>query len=210
LAVANAGSSGPAGLQVYRFNGSSAPTSLGTAQTGNSPSSVAWSPDGRFLAVVNYTSYTLQVYRFNGSNPPTSLGTATTGINPISVAWSPDGRFLAVANSGSSGPAGLQVYRFNGSGAPTSLGTATTGYTPESVAWSPDGRFLAVVNFNSNTVQVFSCNYYYTGQPSLTQGFTNGLLFGNSANNSTSFNANVQVLSGALVKVKGKVKDDSF
>jgi Tol biopolymer transport system component len=206
LAVAN---SVGATVQLYRFNGSSAPTSLGTAATGSGPISVAWSPDGRFLAVANFYASSgtgLQVYRFNGSNPPTSLGTAATGSGPYSVAWSPDGRFLAVVNQSDDT---LQLYRFNGSNPPTSLGTATTGSDPYSVAWSPDGRFLAVVNFNSNTLQVFYCNYYYTGQPSATQGFTNGLLFGNSATNATRFNANVQVLSGALVNVKGMIKDDS-
>jgi hypothetical protein len=101
----------------------------------------------------------------------------------------------------------LQVYRFNGSSAPTSLGTVGTGINPYSVAWSPDGRFIAVVNSTSNTLQVFYCNYYYTGQP--PQGFTNGLLFGNQALGS-AYDANVQILAGAVMKVTGKVKDDSF
>jgi 6-phosphogluconolactonase (cycloisomerase 2 family) len=206
LAVANEAS--PAtGLQVYRFNGSNAPTSLGTATTGNNPKSVAWSPDGRFLAVANGGSNTLQLYRFNGSNAPTPLlGTATTGNSPVSVAWSPDGRFLAVANNGS--PYGMQVYRFNGSNQPTSLGTAATGSQPYAVAWSPDGRFLAIANYASNTLQVFYCNYYYTGQPSATQGFTNGLLFGNQALGS-AYDADVQMLGGAAVTIKGMVRDDS-
>jgi Tol biopolymer transport system component len=213
LAVANEGSP-TTGLQVYRFNGGGAPTSLGTATTGNAPFSVAWSPDGRFLAVVNEGSNTLQVYRFNGSNQPTSLGTVAAGNEPESVAWSPDGRFLAVVNVASS-TTGLQVYRFNGSSAPTSLGTAATGSQTQSVAWSPDGRFLAVVNYSSNTLQVFYCNYYYTGQPSATQGFSNGLLFGNQALGAaqglgSAYDANVQVLAGAVVKVKGMVRDDSF
>jgi 6-phosphogluconolactonase (cycloisomerase 2 family) len=209
LAVVNNGS--PAtGLQVYRFNGSSAPTSLGTVATGEEPVSVAWSPDGRFLAVANIIVPTtgLQVYRFNGSNAPTSLGTAATGSNPISVAWSPDGRFLAVTNIIGTTPGLLQVYRFNGSSAPTSLGTAATGKYPESVAWSPDGRFIAVVNDFSNTLQVFYCNFYYTGQPSATQGFSNGLLFGNKALG-LAYDANVQVFGDATVSINGMVSDDS-
>jgi Tol biopolymer transport system component len=197
-------------LQVYRFNGSNALISLGTATTGTNPFSVAWSPDGRFLAVANYGSAAtgLQVYLFNGSSVPTSLGTAATGTNPYRVAWSPDGRFLAVANYGSSAT-GLQVYRFNGSSAPASLGTVATGTNPASVAWSPDGMFLAVANNGStgpDGLQVFHCNYYYTGQP--PQGFTNGLLFSNKTLGS-AYDANVQVLGRGTVAVKGMVRDDS-
>jgi WD40 repeat protein len=202
LAVANRTSTT---VQVYRFNGSDAPTSLGTAATGSQPYSVSWSPDGRFLAVANSSSTTVQVYRFNGSGNPISLGTAATGSQPYSVSWSPDGRFFAVVNYGSST---VQVYRFNGSGDPIPLGTAATGTSPYSVSWSPDGRFLAVANYGKHTVQVFRCNYYYTGQPSATQGFSNGLLLGDKAKG-VSFDANVQVLSSASVKVKGMVKDDS-
>jgi 6-phosphogluconolactonase (cycloisomerase 2 family) len=203
LAVANVNSNT---LQIYRFNGSGVPTSLGTVPTASYPDFAAWSPDGRFLAVVSQGSSStgLQVYRFNGSSLPALFGTVGTGSAPFTVVWSPDGRFLATVNGGSNT---LQIYRFNGSGAPTSLGTVNTGIYPYSVAWSPDGRFLAVANVSSSTLQVFHCNFYYTGQPA--QAFTNGLLFGNSVLGST-YDANVQVLAGAVVKVKGMVKDDSF
>jgi hypothetical protein len=66
---------------------------------------------------------------------------------------------------------------------------------------------LAVASLSPKTLQVFYCNFYYTGQPA--QAFTNGLLFGNSVLGST-YDANVKVLSNATVTVKGMVKDDSF
>ena len=206
LAIVNV-TSPTTGLQIYRFNGKSTPTSLGTASTGTNPWAVAWSPDGRFLTVINQNvSGTLQVYRFNGSNAPISLGTVGTGSQPAGVTWSPDGRFLAVGNYAS--PAtGLQIYRFDGSSAPTSLGAVGTGNSPYSVAWSPDGRFIAIVNYTvPGTLQIFRCNYVYSGQPA--QGFSNGLLFGDKLKGS-SFDANVNVLSGAVVKVRGMIKDDS-
>ncbi len=104
----------------------------------------------------------------------------------------------------------LQVYRFNGSSAPTPVGgTVTTGTNPYSIAWSPDGRFLAVVNEASSggdTLQVFGCNFYYTGQA--PQAFSTGLLFGNSVLGS-GFDATVKIMGNARLGIKGKVTDDS-
>jgi hypothetical protein len=67
---------------------------------------------------------------------------------------------------------------------------------------------LAVANYGQASIglQVFNCNYYYTGQP--PQAFTNGLLFGNKALG-VAYDANVQVLSGSVASITGKVKDDS-
>ncbi len=165
LAVANGGSSN--NTQVYQFNGSSAPTPVGSAvQLGSDPVSVAWSPDGRFFAVAVYESSWLLVYQFNGSSTPTLLGAGTgtgTSLFPNAVAWSPDGRFLAVVNLNSQASSSntLQVYGFNGSSSPTLLGfvTAAPNSIGQSVAWSPDGRFIAALyNAYPYTMQVYSFN----------------------------------------------------
>jgi DNA-binding beta-propeller fold protein YncE len=142
-------------------------TYISGAGTGNKPVSVSWSPDGRFLAVVNNWGNSLQIFSFNGSGAPISIGTTSTGSasTPVSVSWSPDGRFLAVANFGGST---LQVFGFNGSGTLTKVTSGSgvaTGTNPYSVSWSPDGRFLAVTNSGSSTLQVFS----FTGSGNPTQ-----------------------------------------
>jgi hypothetical protein len=109
------------------------------------------------------------------------------------------------------GPSKLRVYRFNNLSAPVELGTGAgvVAYLfPYSAVWSPDGGYVAVICQGNDRLRVYRCNYYYTGQPSANQSFSNGLLFGDKAKG-FNFDANVQVLSGAVVKVKGKIKDDS-
>jgi WD40 repeat protein len=195
-------------LRVYRFDGSSVPVEIGTGvSTGNPsyPKSVVWSPDGRYLAVVGSVDDTLRVYRFDGSSVPVEIGVGVSASSdPESVVWSSDGRFLAVACRNSDI---LREYRFDGSSMPVEIGTGVSaGFGPQSVKWSPDGRFLAVACNGDFTLHVYSCNYVYSGQPA--QGFSNGLLFGDKAKGA-AYDANVQVLGGATVSIKGAVYDDA-
>jgi len=243
------------GLQVFRFSGVGAPVSVATATLTSSAESraVSWSPDGRFLAVTLYGSTTVQVYRFNGRNTLTLLSSATASSSPWGVAWSPDGRFVAMVNNGDATKS-VQVFRFNGSGlvlaatAANATGLTYLAWSPDgrflasadwsapagsvsiyrfdegvnltkiaslpaggpfSISWSSNGRFLASVNQGSpGVVTIWRCNYYYTGQPSTTQGFSNGLLFGDKAKG-VAYDADVQVLGRATVSIKGMVRDDS-
>ena len=204
LAVINQGDNK---LQIYQFNGISAPSLLSaTASTGLLPYNIASSPDGRFLAVVNYSGNSLQIYRLTGVGTPVAVDIAATGMtNPTCVTWSPDGRFLAVGNLSADT---LQIYRFNGSNTPT-LVTASTIVlqNPYYLAWSPDGNFIAAAdNTSPGALRIFRCNYIYSGQPS--QGFSNGLLFGDSAKGS-SFDATVKIMGNARVGFRGKISDDS-
>jgi Tol biopolymer transport system component len=197
-------------IDITRFNGTRlATTRVSTTGLGN-PYGGAWSPDGRFIAVTGHSTYnSINIYRANGINAPMFVGSGTsTDLQFKSVTWSPDGRFLAIVN-GING--NLWLYKFNGTSAPISIGNVSTGgNVSQCVTWSPDGNFIAVVNQTSpGTLHIFRCNYYYTGQPSANQGFSNGLLFGDKAKGS-DFDAKVKVLSNATVTVKGMVKDDSF
>ena len=84
------------------------------------PYSVSWSPDGRFIAVVNNGDSTLQIFRFNGSGNPIQVGSdASTGSGPESVSWSSDGCFIAVVCNSIGA---LQIFRFNASDTPTQIG----------------------------------------------------------------------------------------
>lgn len=57
-------------IQLYSFGGNSAPVTVGSAVgAGTAPSSVAWSPNGGFIAVTNYSSNSLQVFNVHYTSP---------------------------------------------------------------------------------------------------------------------------------------------
>ena len=128
---------------------------VGSVASGAGGFALSWSPDGRFISVVNDTSNTMQVYQFNGVSAPTTIaGTISTGTGPEAVAWSPDARFIAVSNF----TAGtLQIYRFNGNGSPTTIGSAVaTGAGASFIMWSPDRKFIGIVNDMASTLQIYA------------------------------------------------------
>jgi len=177
---------------------------IGSASTGavSTPYSVSWSPDRRFVAVVNNSSNTLKIFRFNGSGSPTQIGSAGTGSGPTDGQWSPDGHFIAITCSAA---LTLQIFSVNGSGNPTPIGSAGTGSGPFKVYWSPDGKFIAVVNYTSNTLQMFAVNYVVDRT---SQAKSNSIVFGTSALGA-NYDLNVRLLSGARVEVDGTINYDN-
>jgi WD40 repeat protein len=192
-------------LEIYSLRGNSSPAlTCPPATLANSGIFVAWSPDERFLAVAVDPGLSY-IYRFNGSKTPMNVANTGFGTNKIFVTWSPDGRFLLEGCGGGSNT--MRIYRFDQTSSLSFISSTSFGASPASAAWSPDGNFIALVNNSSpGALHVYRCNYVYSGQPA--QGFTNGLLFGDKLKGS-AFDANVNVLAGAVVKVKGMVKDDS-
>ncbi len=164
-------------LQVYSFNGSTL-TAVASQAYGNSVYSLAWSPDGNYLAIGGTQPSTfggvgnsneLQVYSFNGTTL-TAVTSQRYGDMIRSVAWSPDGNYLAVGGQNPSMFGGvantneLQVYSFNGSTL-TVITSQDYGSDVRSVAWSPDGLYLAVGGSapskfggvaNTNELQIYS------------------------------------------------------
>ncbi|MFA6535393.1 MAG: beta-propeller fold lactonase family protein [Candidatus Babeliales bacterium] len=138
--------------------------------TGSASYSVSWSPDGRFVAVVNSGSNTLQIFSFYGTGYPNLVSSVSTDSSPYSVSWSPDGRFLAVANRVSNT---LQVFSFYGSGSPILIGSASTGSGAWTLSWSPDGHFIAVVNSFGNALQIFK--FLGFGNPILVGSVSTGM-----------------------------------
>ncbi|MFA6990512.1 MAG: beta-propeller fold lactonase family protein [Candidatus Babeliales bacterium] len=126
---------------------------------------IAWSPDGRFVAVTSASN--LQVYSFNGLTFTQVGSTVSSEINQgRTVTWSPDGRFIAFVNSGNNTSNVVAVYSFNKTSTPTlfSMGnSAVSGSGPYWCSWSPDGRYIAVVYYQSNKLEIFS-----TGTSNLT------------------------------------------
>ncbi len=138
--------------------------------TGVGPQSVAFSSDGRLLAVANRGDNTVSVFSVSfpfGSLTPVPGSPFGVGSSPYSVAFdapagtlSPGG-FLAVANSASNNVSMFSVSS-DGSLTPVPGSPFGTGSSPQSVAFRPpiasppgDG-FLAVANTASNNVSMFS------------------------------------------------------
>ena len=189
-------------LIFYRFNGRTIQQMFSQTTNINQPRDAKFSPDGRFFAINSYASGNFRVYRFNGTNNLYPAGVSnTSGSQWWSLDWSPDGRYIV---SSSDNEKFLRVFKFDGVTAPTQIGTAVVSAgTNSEVCWSPDGRFI--VTGGANKVSVLGCNFVSTVA---TQGFSNGLLFGQSALGS-GYNANVKVFAGAGVTLQGKMTDDS-
>jgi YVTN family beta-propeller protein len=121
-----------------------------SVKTGYRPYGVAFSPDGKTLAVTNWGARSVSL-----RDPASLRETAriAVGSHPNEMAWSKDGR-LFVANSGSndisviSGGAVVETIR-------TSLDPkAPVGSTPDALALSSDGQRLYVANADNNNVAV--------------------------------------------------------
>ena len=86
-------------------------------QTGPTPNSVAFSPDGTIAAVANAGNHNVSVYRVDrqsGVFTPVQGSPFAAGTFPSSVAFSPDGTIAAVANKGSDNVYIYEVYQKTG------------------------------------------------------------------------------------------------
>ena len=73
--------------------GDASPILLGTVPTGLNPYAIAWSPDGRYIAVANYGDLTVQVFGVGGEEIGSPV---VVGNSPTGVGWSPSGKYLTV------------------------------------------------------------------------------------------------------------------
>ena len=107
-----------------------------------------WSPDGRFIAVVQQSQ--LQILRMDGGKLlPLDLGPGRDSF--FGVRWSPDAARLAVVLGGET-PATVIVQTNDWTG--TTMGGAGI----DDVAWSPDGRFVALLAMSLKRGQIDVAN----------------------------------------------------
>ncbi len=116
----------------------------------SNPRSVAWSPDGVYLAVVG-DSTSLEIYRFNSSQFQfiASVNHGASSVNR--VVWHPSGKYLAICSN--RGGQQVEVFLFDReTNVLSSAGIYDTGGTAFGLSWSPNGYYLAVGIFVSGSL----------------------------------------------------------
>jgi parallel beta-helix repeat protein len=141
-------------LLESRFDGVTTVTSVNPEDDNEEISSVAWSPDGKYVAITISTTPTtdeprLFLYKFDRlTQGLVKLVAIDVGISELNaVAWSPDGLYLAVGGDIDNLDDFL-IYKFDHIGETlTRVKTVTVGDQVQevrSINWSFDGRFIAL------------------------------------------------------------------
>jgi WD40 repeat protein len=108
-------------------------------------SSIAFSPDGKYLVLGNESANPSKLYRFDGNSCLYITDVEAVNIYATrSVEWSPDGKYLVLGNDGQSN----RLYRFNGDSFTFLCKVDDTPYATYKVEWSPDGKYLAIANYS--------------------------------------------------------------
>ena len=147
LAIAGAGNT------VILWNVAGPPRRVATV-TVPDPSDVAFSPDGKTLAIVggNSGNGTLALWEIGNPAAPARLATATGVYSPDAVAFSPDGRLLVTAsgtitfsNSGAvTHRTGTILWDVSNLRSPHPVANVPVWDGDGGIAFSPDGRVLAL------------------------------------------------------------------
>jgi YVTN family beta-propeller protein len=154
--VTNSGDSPHGSNVVYQFDVQSDGTlsykrpNMAVA-AGDGASSLAVSPDGKYVYVTNSVSDTVSQFHVD---PDTGALTGRTdvaaGTGPVQIALSPDGKSAYVANGGDpfagGGSVSQYTIRSDGSLSPKIPSTVSAGTSPYGVAVSADGKSVYVTD----------------------------------------------------------------
>lgn len=153
-------------LRVYAFNAKKgmlvpAKSPLAPSEAGAGPRHLCFSPDGKFVYLLEELTGTIAVYEFQkgklllrqniSAQPLDYLGPA--GSADIHV--SPDGKYLYASNRAESNTIG--IFKIQQGTGLLSLAdhVSTEGKTPRNFNFDPTGKFLLAANQNSNNVVIF-------------------------------------------------------
>jgi serine/threonine-protein kinase len=118
-----------------------------TIEVGETPHSIAISPDGSRLAITSFNGNEVFVVSTATDN---EVATVKVGRNPLEVAYSPDGRYIFTANNEDNT---VTVIDAAGNRA---IAEIPTGKAPTSISVLPDGHQAYVTDENDGTVEVLN------------------------------------------------------
>jgi len=150
---------------IYRFDAAKGTLTPSTpafvkAALGAGPRHLAFSPDGKFVYVVNELAASINVFRFDNGNM-NALQTISTlpadfaGVKSgAEIAVHPNGKFLYASNRGHDS---IAIFRIDPrKGTLSAAGhVPTQGKTPRNFAIDPAGQYLLAANQDSGTVVIF-------------------------------------------------------
>ncbi len=127
-------------------------TIVGTITVGLAPASLAITPDGAFVYVINYVdgntgTGTISIIQ---TSTNTVVGTIPGFSGPFAIAITPNGKYAYVTNFGSNNfaPVGTTVSAINLS-TNRVIATIQVGTQPSGLAITSDSRFVYVSNYNT-------------------------------------------------------------
>jgi 6-phosphogluconolactonase len=154
-------------LNVYRYHASK-PEPLTPAtppfisvKPGSGPRHVVFSPDRKYLYLLQEMGSAINVYKYNGGKleQEQSITMLPSGFNgthgAAAIHITPDGRFLYASDRLDA--SGLLVYSINPDNGQLTFveRQSTLGKNPRDFAIDPTGKFLVVANQNSDTIFVY-------------------------------------------------------
>lgn len=170
--------------------------------------SLAWSPNGEFLAVgYDDSPYFTCLQRFGTSFVELEFPGTNPG-NPISMAWSPNGEFLAIGTTSSTHE--LVIYQRFGRKLYLVFRDDQSTTAINGLCWSPNGEYLAVTSTESAGIRIYQRSENLLGG-SLT-GTVDGTIvnvadvqgtdFGGSFSQTTTTNVINEVISRVNTQLK--------
>jgi len=116
-------------------------------QVGETPHSIAISPDGKTVAVTSFNGN--QVFLIDTATNQ-EVGTIPVGRNPLEIKYSPDGRYLFTANNEDN-----TVTVINAADKHV-IARIPTGKAPTSISLLPNGRQAYVTDENDGTIEILN------------------------------------------------------
>jgi sugar lactone lactonase YvrE len=119
----------------------------------SSPSSVAFTPDGKTALVTRDGDHRISVLSVDGSTVTDTKRVMTGGFRPYAIEVSPKGDIAVVGNQGANAGDIMPVNVIDLTGkAPRIVSTVDVGQYIEDLAFSDDGKFLAVIPQNGSNL----------------------------------------------------------